>query len=127
MHTDFHPGNASAAVLHRHHGYDVLAAPQLITWPGGSSIGLHRVLQHGHATMFLRACAHDALHWVVFDLRDVTPSTFEPEHQALPACDSDGMVLYTLRGHHANAAALLTSVLACCKSAWRAAEQGAAA
>lgn len=119
MRTDY-----TADILSEHGPHAVLSEHQPITWPGGSTIGLHRVLHHGHPAMFLRACAHDALHWLVFDLRDVAPPAFEQEHQALPALDSAGLVLYTLRGQHANAAAFLTQVLKCCKGAWRDAELG---
>ena len=105
-----------------HGGYEVLAAAQAIVWRDGSTIGLHRVLFNGHADLFLRALQHDPLHWIVVDLRTLTPEPFEHELRAMLPRDHDGMVLFTLRHRHAGAQAFAAAALARFKAAWFAAD-----
>lgn len=117
-------------IIHRHGGYDVLAERQVVAWPNGDTIGLHPVVAHGYADMFLRACRSDDLHWIIFDLRAITPAGFEADLKAQPRRDNDGMVLYTLRATYPGASACLQAALANFRAAWfapAAVTEGAAA
>jgi hypothetical protein len=113
------------AIIAAHGGYEVLATAQAIVWADGSTIGLHRVQFQGYSDLFLRALQHDTLHWIVFDLRDATPPTFEAEIKTMMPIDHDGMVFYSLRLHHAHgprtdfgARTLTACALAHVKHAW---------
>lgn len=112
-------------IIHRHGGYEVLAHCQAINWPNGDTIGLHTVRFNGHDDMFLRATRHDDLHWIVFDLRDVTPRSFEQDVKSQPRRDTDGMVLFTLRQGYSCADQFLAKALAIFKAAWFADDQPA--
>jgi hypothetical protein len=83
-------------IIQRHAAYEVLAHHVAITWPDQSTVALHAVRAHGYDDMFLRALRCDALHWIVFDLRDVA-RTLATDIKALPRRDTDGLVLHTLR------------------------------
>lgn len=105
-------------IIQRQGGYEVLARRQVITWPTGCSIDLHRVRSYGYDDLFLRAVRHDELHWVVFDLRDLTPPSFEADVKAQPRHDLDGMVLYSLRLGYGTSAEFLSKALANFRAAW---------
>lgn len=109
---------ADTRIIHRHGGYEVLAHRQIINWPKGDTIGLHRVRFNGHDDMFLRALQHDDLHWIVFDLRDVTPRGFEADVKAQPREDFDGMVLYTLRLGYSDAEEFKAKALLNFRAGW---------
>ncbi len=123
---DQHPTAEAVAVLQRHGPYDILATPHRIDWRDGSSAPLYPVLAHGHADVWLRGVRVDELHWVVVDLRDLAPSNFAADVQALPRHDAAGVVYYTLRHAFTGADAFKSRALLQRRAAWFADERRAA-
>lgn len=95
-----------------HTGYAVLSFAKTMIWRDGSSLDLHSVTYHGNNTPWLRAHIDPATRaWVIADIRDLTPTSFEGEMRTLPCRDHHGLLLYTLRASHPNAAAYCACAL----------------
>lgn len=87
---------------------DVLSCRQEVTWPDGSRIGLHPVLQHGARATYLRA-VHHAGHWLLFDLRHTAPKV-AADLPTAPLRDVPGTVLYGLRAAYRRGADFMALV-----------------
>lgn len=84
---------------------DVLSCRHEVTWPDGSRIGLHPVRQASPDAQYLRAVHHDG-HWVLFDLRQLTPKVAR-ELPTAQLRDHPGLVMYGLRATFYSARAFL--------------------
>jgi hypothetical protein len=109
---------ATSRIIQRHdpEQLDVLSCRHEVVWPDGSRIGLHPVRQYGAAALYLRAL-HHAEHWLVFDLRRISPSLGTDLAQA-PLRDQPGTVLYTLRAQVHNATQLIARAEAEALARW---------
>jgi hypothetical protein len=106
-------------IIQRHGLHTVLAERLCITWPGGSSVGLHPVRLRGRDERFLRALQYDRLLWLVVDVRDLA-ATLATEIPALPWRDTDGLMLHTLRLKYPSADALRARAVTRFKAGWAA-------
>lgn len=104
-------------VIHRHGHFQVLRQAYLVTWPNGSSIGLHLVNVDGHPAQFLRCLLDDSLHAVVFDLRDVCHGLGTDLTDAYQR-DVAGIIAFTLRGQFTDARQCSNTVMANFRAAW---------
>jgi hypothetical protein len=87
---------ADTSVIHEHGAFAVIAECQPVLFKDWTMVALHRVHHHGSDSMFLRAFLLGDKQWLIIDLRTVA-RTLATEIPELPARDTDGLVLYTLR------------------------------
>ena len=105
-------------IIASHAGFDVLAEPYHITWPDGSTIGVHRVQVYGYPDLFLRATRLDTTGWAICDARRVTSLALESEVKALPPRDHPGAVAYHIKWAHIDAHAAQLAMAAQATVRW---------
>jgi hypothetical protein len=108
MITPLHPFE-DTRVLHTVSHHQVLAQRDAITLRDGSTVHLHPVAAQGHRLTFHRAMATATGQWHIFDLRHLC-AAIENDMLALPSQDTPGVVLYSLRLHHASSRALHVAI-----------------
>lgn len=77
--------------------YTVLAQRHEVMFRDGLALGLHPVVAHGQAHVFLRAVNADGQRWVLFDLRHLGGELHDDLLRLQPR-DHPGAVFFTLRG-----------------------------
>lgn len=84
-------------ILSRHGHITVLAEAHEVQWRDGDRLQLHAVRWGDDRSTFLRALPYGS-QWLIFDLRDVCPSSLEREAAAIS--DALGLSIYALRRYH---------------------------
>lgn len=96
-------------IIHRSGTLHVLAAPQPVVWPDGSSLALHVVSFASETPApLLRALQVDGA-WCLLDLQAALPELADDilcHHRR----DAQGLVWFTLRGRWGNAGACLAGL-----------------
>ncbi len=108
MITPLHPFE-DTRVMHTVDQHQVLKQRDAIALRDGTTVHLHPVATDGHRLTFHRATATAAGQWHVFDLRHLC-AAIEDDMLALPPQDTPGVVLYSLRMHHASSRALHAAI-----------------
>ncbi len=110
--------HADARIIAKHQTIEVLDSPQVIAWPDGSVVRLHRARLRGIEQTELRAVQHrPGLTWLAFDLR-VVARTLAFDLPSLPRRDHDGIVLFTLRDAFPNADRFIAKALDNARAVW---------
>lgn len=108
-------------IIQRHGSHQVMGQRYEVMWHNGTTIGLHAVNDCGVQHAYLRAIEHAPLHWIVVDLRDLSPELAK-DIPRLPHRDAIGCIFHQLRADYANASAFKCAALQKFKAAWFAGE-----
>jgi hypothetical protein len=104
-------------ILSRQGHISVLAERHTVAWTDAESIDLHAVLWGGDRSTFQRALPYGG-QWLIFDLRDVCPSSLEREAQAMRGNDALGLSIYALRRYHTSVRTFLQTVAQFVRVGW---------
>lgn len=96
-------------IIHRSGTLQVLASPQPVVWPDGSSLALHLVdSAAGTPAILLRALQVDGA-WCVLDLQAALPELAD-DIRGHHRRDAQGLVWFTLRGRWSTAGGCLADL-----------------